>query len=91
MLDIERNYDTMNIMTDVNAATLEEMPTPDWYHLDPEDDDILEEEEQEDILDDDELGDLGWSPEDYWFTPDGGLTGDAYNFLATTDKQGDFV
>tara|TARA_Y100000310_G_C20361900_1_gene659395 strand:+ start:395 stop:643 length:249 start_codon:yes stop_codon:yes gene_type:complete len=82
----------MDIMTDtVKVASMQEMPTPDWYHLDPEDDEILEEEETEDLLDDDELGDLGWSPEDYWFTPDGGLTGDAYNFLATIDNQGDFV
>jgi len=82
----------MDIMTDVvKVAAAEELPTPDWYHLDPDDDEILEEEEQDDILDDDELGDLGWSPEDYWFTPDGGLTGDAYNFLATIDNQGDFV
>jgi len=39
----------------------------------------------------DDGDDMGWSPDDYWFNPDGGLTGDAYNFLAKTDSEGDFV
>ena len=34
---------------------------------------------------------VAWTPDEYWFHPDGGLTGDAYDFLATVDLQGEFV
>ena len=56
-----------------------------------DDDDNIVEEEEELIIDDGDLDDCAWTPEDYWFHPDGGLTGDAYTFLGTTDLQGDFV
>ena len=64
-----------------------------WHMPEPEDDElIIDEEEEEDFLDDEELGDsIEWTPEENWFQPDGGLTADAYIFLANTDLQGDFV
>jgi len=33
----------------------------------------------------------GWSPEDFWFNPNGGLTADAYNFLDHIDSERGFV
>lgn len=60
--------------------------------LDDDDELIIDEEEEEDFLDDEELGDsIGWTPEENWFQSDGGLTADAYIFLANIDLQGDFV
>ena len=45
------------------------------------------------IIDDGEYDpdEVAWTPDDVWFDHDGGLTGEAYDFLATTDSQGDFV
>jgi hypothetical protein len=33
----------------------------------------------------------GWSPEDFWFQEDGGLTADAKDHLYQNDTEGDFV
>tara|TARA_Y100000034_G_scaffold87327_1_gene104739 strand:- start:437 stop:733 length:297 start_codon:yes stop_codon:yes gene_type:complete len=33
----------------------------------------------------------GWSPEDFWFKDDGGLTAEAYEHLHNEDSNGDFV
>jgi len=56
-----------------------------------DDDDCIIEDEEELIIDDGDLDDCAWSPDDYWFHSDGGLTGDAYNFLNTIDSKGEFV
>ncbi len=63
---------------------------------DPEqdaDDDIILDDEGETIIDDGEYDpdEVAWTPDDVWFNPDGGLTGEAYDFLATTDSRGDFI
>ena len=70
----------------------------DWHHAEPdesvltdEDDFIIEDDDDGVIIDDGDLDDCAYTPDEYWFNPDGGLTGDAYNFLAKTDSQGDFV
>ena len=65
-----------------------------WHFAEPDDDDILSVEEEEDeelIIDDGDLDDCAWTPDAYWFTEDGGLTGDAMNFLHTLDSQGELV
>ena len=56
-----------------------------------DDDDYIIDDEEELLIDDGDLDDCAYTPEQYWFNPDGGLTGDAYNFLGTIDLQGDFV
>ena len=56
-----------------------------------DDDDYIIEDEDELIIDDGDLDDCAWSPDDYWFHSDGGLTGDAMNFLYTLDSQGELV
>jgi len=33
----------------------------------------------------------GWSPDDFWFKSDGGLTGDALDFLAQEDVEQGFI
>ena len=66
----------------------------DWRdpQNDDEDDDIiLDEEEDELLIDDGDLDDCAWSPDDYWFTDEGGLTGDAQTFLHELDIQGELV
>jgi len=62
-----------------------------WQGVELDDDDCIIEEEEELIIDDGDLDDCAWTPDDVWFNPDGGLTGEAYDFLATTDSQGDFI
>ena len=65
-----------------------------WHNGGPvelDDDDYIIEDEEELIIDDGDLDDCAWSPEDYWFHPEDGLTGDAYNFLYTIDSKGEFV
>ena len=64
-----------------------------WHHQDPDDDDLLEIEEEEIIIDDGDYdpSEVAWSPDEHWFRPDGGLTGDAYEFLACVDAQGEYV
>ena len=56
-----------------------------------DDDDFIIDEEEELIIDDGDLDDCAWSPDAYWFTEEGGLTGDAINFLHTLDSQGELV
>ena len=62
-------------------------------HID--DDDYIVDDEEDLLIDDgeldDDLDDCAYTPEEYWFCPHGGLTGAAYDFLATTDLQGEFV
>jgi len=61
----------------------------------PDDDelDIIEEEEEELIIDDGDFDpdEVAISPQELWFNPAGGLTGEAYEFLASVDAKGDFV
>ena len=63
----------------------------EWH--DPDDDELDEIEEEKLIIDDGDYDadEVAWTPDELWFNPDGGLTGEAYDFLATTDSQGDFV
>lgn len=56
-----------------------------------DDDYIIIDEDEEVIIDDGDLDDCAWSPTDYWFRTDGGLTGAAMNFLYTLDSQGELV
>jgi len=72
----------------------------DWHQTEPampvkldEDDYIIEDDDDGLVIDDgdDDGPDLGWTPEDLWFCPDGGLTAEAWEFLATTDSEGDFI
>ena len=65
-----------------------------WHNGAPveiDDDDNIIEDEEELIIDDGDLDDCAYTPEQYWFLPDGGLTGDAYNFLYTLDSQGELI
>ena len=64
--------------------------------IEEEDGDYFIEEDDDDgiVIDDGDYegpNDMGWTPEEQWFRPDGGLTGEAWDFLATTDSQGDFI
>ena len=56
-----------------------------------DEDDYIIDEEEELLIDDGDMDDCAWSPDDYWFHADGGLTGDAMNFLYTLDSQGELV
>ena len=56
-----------------------------------DDDDYIMDEEEELIIDDGDMDDCAYTPESYWFQPEGGLTGEAYNFLHTLDSQGELV
>ena len=65
-----------------------------WHHIDPDDDDYLIEDDDEEMdvmFDDDDPDEIAWTPEDYWFHPDGGLTGEAYVHLYAIDSKGEFV
>ena len=62
------------------------------WHTD--DEDLLEDEdESEDVLfDDDDPAEIAeWTPQEYWFQPDGGLTAAAVNFLHNADIQGELI
>ena len=75
----------------------------DWHQPNPsharmvkmdDGDYIIEDDDDGVVIDDGDYDgpeDMGWTPEADWFTPDGGLTGEAWEFLATTDSQGDFI
>ena len=63
----------------------------DWHHIDDDDDMLIDDDEEELIIDDGDLDDCAWTPDAYWFTEQGGLTGDAMNFLYTLDSQGELV
>jgi len=56
-----------------------------------DDDDFIIDDEEELIIDDGDMDDCAWTPDDYWFQQQGGLTADAYNFLYTLDSQGELV
>ena len=62
-----------------------------WRGIELDDDDYIIEDEEELLIDDGDLDDCARTPDAYWFQPEGGLTGDAYNFLHTIDSQGEFV
>jgi len=64
-----------------------------WHGIEIEidEDDYIIDEEEELIIDDGDLDDCAQTPESYWFSPDGGLTGDAYNFLYNADVQGELI
>jgi len=64
-----------------------------WHSptIEIDDDDFIIDEDEELIIDDGDLDDCAWSPDAYWFTEQGGLTGDAMNFLYTLDSQGELV
>ena len=62
--------------------------------IDDDDDMVLEDDEDEhDVLYDDEdpAEIAGWTPHEFWFEPDGGLTADAVNFLYNADIQGELI
>ena len=73
----------------------------DWHQTEPshartvkldDGDYIVEDNDEGYVIDDgDDPEDMGWTPEDQWFRSDGGLTGEAWDFLATTDSEGDFI
>jgi hypothetical protein len=60
---------------------------------DADDDIILDDDDGDTIIDDGDHDpdEVAWTPDELWFNPDGGLTGEAYDFLATTDSRGDFI
>ena len=64
-----------------------------WHspNIETDEDDFIIDEDEELIIDDGDLDDCVYSPYEYWFRPDGGLTGDAMNFLHTLDSQGELV
>ena len=77
-----------------DASTVDEYKSDtEWHNEEPDDDEILSEEEEELIIDDGDYDpdEVAYSPDEHWFHPDGGLTGDAYDFLASVDAQGEFV
>ena len=90
---MQRNYDIMNNMKDDNGIVLPSKldEKPKGVELD-EDDYIIDDEEEElVIIDAGDMDDCAWTPDDYWFQQQGGLTADAYNFLYTLDSQGELV
>jgi len=56
-----------------------------------DDDDFIVDDDEELIIDDGNMDDCAYTPEEYWFTESGGLTGDAYNFLYNADIQGELI
>ena len=56
-----------------------------------DDDDFIIDDDEELNIDDGDLDDCAWSPDEYWFTEAGGLTGEAQNFLHELDIQGELV
>ena len=62
-----------------------------WRGIELDDEDVIIEDEEELIIDDGDMDDCAWTPDDYWFQQQGGLTADAINFLYTLDSQGELV
>ena len=62
-----------------------------WHGVELDDEDCIIDDVEELIIDDGDMDDCAWTPDDYWFNPDGGLTGGAYNFLYKLDSQGELV
>ena len=60
----------------------------EWHFTveDPESEELIEQYN----ADDDWPNPQGWSPEDFWFNGDGGLTGDALDYLYDCDIKGEF-
>ena len=61
---------------------------------DAEDDfNIDNDEDGQTIIDDGDYDadEVAWTPDDVWFDPDGGLTGEAYDYLGTIDSKGEFI
>jgi len=56
-----------------------------------DDDDFITDDDEELIIDDGDLDDCVYTPDEYWFTNEGGLTGEAQNFLHELDIQGELV
>jgi len=63
------------------------------WHDDPDDIELDDIEEEELIIDDGDYdpSEVCWTPQEQWFNPDGGLTGDAYTHLYAIDSKGEFV
>ncbi len=57
---------------------------------DDEEDDFLPDEDDDGLLTDDDDEDFLRDEEEHWFTDEGGLTADAYHWLAEQDKQQGF-
>ena len=63
-----------------------------WHSPNLDEDDMIEDDEEDEFPDDDDLGDMcEWTPNQYWFNNDGGLTADAYNFLYNAEMQGELI
>ena len=79
--------------TDIYAPELVDEYKDDEKRRDVEldDEDYIIDDEEELIIDDGDMDDCAWTPDDYWFHQEGGLTGDAINFLYTLDSQGELV
>ena len=84
-LIVPDNTDTMEYV--------EEYRNDAKWHDDPDDIELDDIEEDELIIDDGDYdpNEVAYLSNEHWFHPDGGLTGDAYEFLASVDAQGDFV
>ena len=80
------NYDTMNNMTDNTPRHDPEQDAEDDFNLD-------DDEDGQTIIDDGDYdpNEVAWTPDDVWFDPDGGLTGEAYDYLGTIDSKGEFI
>ena len=63
------------------------------WHCPDDDDDMIEDDEEDEFPEDDnDLGDMcEWTPQQYWFNEQGGLTADAYDFLYDVDLQGELI
>jgi len=69
----------------------------DWHFpcgdptIKTDDDDFIIDDEEELTIDDGDMDDCAYTPDEYWFTNEGGLTGEAQNFLHELDIQGELV
>jgi len=79
-------YDTMNNMTEQTPRHDPEQDAEDDFNIDND-------EDGETIIDDGDYdpNEVAWTPDDVWFDPDGGLTGEAYDYLGTIDSKGEFI
>ena len=66
----------------------------EWHNQEPDDDELDDIDEEEDLIIDDgdyDPSEVCWTPQEHWFNPDGGLTGEAYSHLYAIDSKGEFV
>tara|TARA_R110000851_G_scaffold160681_1_gene303974 strand:- start:334 stop:579 length:246 start_codon:yes stop_codon:yes gene_type:complete len=79
-------YDTMNNMTEQTPRHDPEQDAEDDFNIDND-------EDGQTIIDDGDYdpAEVAWTPDDVWFDPDGGLTGEAYDYLGTIDSKGEFI